>query len=249
MVPLGLFRSRNFSATNAATLGMYGALSASMFFVAQYVQNFMGYSATLAGTVFLPVSFFMLVLSPRFGGLAGKYGSRVFMTVGPLLFGSGIAWLAFLRPDSSYLVGLFPAALAMGLGLSVTVAPLTAAVMGSVPGHNAGVASAVNNAASRVAGLLAIAALGAVLALSFTANVTGQAGSGLDAAGQAQLADAVANPAVAARSSDLAPQVRTILVESYTTAYRLAMLASAALAGAAALISFLFVRHQTVTTD
>jgi EmrB/QacA subfamily drug resistance transporter len=252
MVPLALFRSRNFSATNAATLGMYGALSASMFFVAQYVQNFMGYSATLAGTVFLPISFFMLVLSPRFGGLAGHYGSRLFMTVGPLLFGAGIVWLAFLRPDSSYLVGLLPAALVMGLGLSTTVAPLTAAVMGSVPGHNAGVASAVNNAASRVGGLLAIAGLGAVLALSFPASVASlaqQGGASLDAAAQAQLAEAVSNPAVAMRSSDLAPPVRTILVEGYTAAYREAMLASAALAAAAALISFIFVRHETVTSD
>jgi predicted MFS family arabinose efflux permease len=244
IVPLRLFRSRTFAAANPATLGIYGALSAAIFFVAQYVQNVMGYSATLAGAAFLPISLCLLALSPRFGSLAGCYGPRPFMTVGPLLFGLGIAWLAFLRPESSYVTALLPAAVLMGLGLASTVAPLTATVMGAMPGHNAGVASAVNNAASRVAGLLAIAGLGAVLALGLEAGAAERARAASPPLAQAALAAAARNPAAA-----LASEARAIVVDAYTAAFQRAMLAAAGLALAGALIAFLFVRHTDATTD
>jgi predicted MFS family arabinose efflux permease len=172
MVPLDLFRSRNFSAANLTTLGVYFALYGTTFFLVLYVQNVMGYSALEAGLVLAPISLLMLVLSPFFGRLAGRRGPRWPMTVGPLAIGLGLLLFTRLQPDSSYWTGLLPPIIVFGLGLASTVAPLTDTVVSAVPDRHSGVAAAFNNAVSRGAALLAVALLGVVVATTFQAALT-----------------------------------------------------------------------------
>jgi len=160
MVPLGLFRSGNFSGANITTFAMYGALSGFFFALVIYLQTTLGYSSLQAGLSLLPVTILMLILSGRMGTLAGKYGPRAFMTAGPLVMGAGIATLIHLHGGQSYVDAIFPGIILFGLGLSVTVAPLTNAVMGAVRPEDSGIASGVNNAVARVAGLIVIALLG-----------------------------------------------------------------------------------------
>lgn len=162
ILPLNLFRQRNFLYGNLATLAIYAGLSISTFLIVIFVQQFGGYSAIAAGLALLPVTVIMFFLSPRFGALAGKFGPRIFMTAGPCV--AALGFLLMLRVDGTvvYWTQLLPAVLVFGVGLSMTVAPLTSAILGAVDDGQAGIASAVNNAVSRIAGLLAIAALGFV---------------------------------------------------------------------------------------
>jgi EmrB/QacA subfamily drug resistance transporter len=160
MVPLRLFRSGNFTATNLTTFAMYGALSGFFFALIIYLQTNLGYSSLKAGLSLLPVTALMMLLSGRMGGIAAKYGPRTFMTVGPLLMGIGIATLIRLHSGQSYVLGVLPGIVLFGLGLSTTVAPLTNAVMNAVQPNDSGIASGINNAVARVAGLIVIALLG-----------------------------------------------------------------------------------------
>lgn len=160
MVPLRLFRSGNFTAANLTTFAMYGALSGFFFALIIYLQTNLGYSSLKAGISLLPVTVLMMFLSGRMGGIAAKYGPRAFMTVGPILMGIGISTLIGLHAGQSYVVGILPGVILFGLGLSITVAPLTNAVMNSVKPDDSGIASGVNNAVARVAGLVIIALLG-----------------------------------------------------------------------------------------
>jgi hypothetical protein len=168
MLPLGLFKVRNFSVVNAATLTIYGGLGALTFFLIIYLQQVGGYSALGAGVAFVPVTLVMFVLSRRFGALAMRIGPRLPMTFGPLIGGVGLLLLRGVDNNPDYVTEVLPPILLFALGLSMTVAPLTATVLSSVPQHNAGVASGVNNAVARVAGLLAIAVVGAVISSSFS---------------------------------------------------------------------------------
>lgn len=163
MLPLSLFRVRNFSYGNAATTFIYAGLAVATFIISIFLQQNAGYSALGAGLALLPVTIVMFFLSSRFGTLAGKLGARAFMTAGPLV--AALGFLLMLRVGSSvaYWAELFPGVLLFALGLSMTVAPLTSAVLGDVPAARAGIASAVNNAISRVAGLIAVALLGQVV--------------------------------------------------------------------------------------
>ena len=160
MVPLRLFRSGNFSAVNLTTFAMYGALSGFFFSLIIYLQTNLGYSSLRAGLSLLPVTALMMLISGRMGGMAAKYGPRAFMTVGPLLMGIGISTLIRLHAGQSYVAGVLPGILLFGLGLSITVAPLTNAVMNSVKPDDSGIASGINNAVARAAGLIVIALLG-----------------------------------------------------------------------------------------
>lgn len=163
MLPLSLFRIRNFLVGNIATLGIYGGLSIATFLIVIYLQQVGGYSALLAGLALLPVTIMMFLLSPRFGALSGRYGPRMFMTAGPLI--AGVGFLLMLRVSSRvhYWSQLFPGILVFALGLSITVAPLTAAVLGDVAANRAGIASAVNNAVARIAGLVTVAFVGVII--------------------------------------------------------------------------------------
>ncbi|WP_045233319.1 DHA2 family efflux MFS transporter permease subunit, partial [Deinococcus pimensis] len=162
MLPLALFRSRGFSGTNGVTLLLYGALGAALFLVPQVLILAQGYSATLAGAALLPMSLLLAGLSGVFGGLADRHGPRPFLVGGPLLAGVGFALFALPGLGGSYWTTYFPAALALGLGMAVVVAPLTSAVLGSVDRERSGLASGVNNAVARASGLLAVAVAGLV---------------------------------------------------------------------------------------
>jgi EmrB/QacA subfamily drug resistance transporter len=168
MLPLNLFRVRNFSVVNAATLTIYGGLSALTFYLVIYLQQVGGYSPLAAGTALVPVTVVMFLLSKRFGALAAKIGPRVPMTVGPLIGGAGLFMLRYVDADPDYWTDVFPWLVVFSFGLSLTVAPLTVTVLSSVSEHHAGVASGVNNAVARIAGLLAIAVVGAVISSSFS---------------------------------------------------------------------------------
>lgn len=163
MLPLGLFRVRNFAVGNVATVLIYGALSLGTFVLAVFLQESAGYSATLAGAALLPVTVVNIALSPLFGSLAGRFGPRLFMTIGPILGGVGFLLMLRIDASASYLTAVLPGIAVFGLGLSITVAPLTAAVLGSISSRQAGIGSAVNNALSRIAGLVAIALLGVIV--------------------------------------------------------------------------------------
>jgi EmrB/QacA subfamily drug resistance transporter len=159
MLPLGLFRSRGFSGANAVTLAVYFALGGATFLLVLQLQRVLGYSPIEAGASLLPVTFLMLLLSSPMGALAQRIGYRIPMTVGPLVSAMGVWLFGDAAPGASYWSTIFPAALLLGLGLCVTVAPLTTAVLNGVGTEYAGVASGVNNAIARVAGLLAVALL------------------------------------------------------------------------------------------
>jgi EmrB/QacA subfamily drug resistance transporter len=166
MLPLEVFSSRQFSATNAVTFVVYGALGGVLFLLPVVLQVVSGYSPTLAGTALLPVTGVMLLLSSRSGALAARIGPRLQMSVGPLVVAAGLALLTRVDSAGDYLTELLPAVLVFGLGLAVTVAPLTATALSSAPVEHAGVASAVNNDVARAAGLIAVAVLPAAAGIT-----------------------------------------------------------------------------------
>jgi predicted MFS family arabinose efflux permease len=160
MLPLRLFRSRNFSATNVETLAVYGGLSAWAFFLVLFLQQLSGYSPFRSGLATLPVTVVLFALSRYTGRLSARYGPRLFMAAGPLIAGLSLFPLARLPVHPSYWVDLLPPLLGFSFGLALTVAPLTTTVLSEAGPGDAGIASGVNNAVARVAGLLAIAVLG-----------------------------------------------------------------------------------------
>ncbi len=164
MLPLGIFRNRNFAWGNLATLFIYAALSVGGFIVVIFLQQVAGYPATIAALAFLPVSLANVFLSGLFGSLSGKYGPRLFMTVGPILAGIGYLLLLTMGETVDYWWNVLPGILVFALGIAVTVAPLTSAILGSIPSQQAGIGSATNNAVARVAGLVAIAMVGVIVA-------------------------------------------------------------------------------------
>ena len=166
MLPLRLFGSRQFSGANLATLTIYGALAGGGLFIVLQLQNVLGYSAKAAGAALLPTILLLSLLSPRTGALATRIGPRLPMTIGPLVVTLGALWFSRLGAGSSYVTGVLPGSLLQGLGMALTVAPLTATVLGAAPTHQAGIASGVNNAVARAGGLLAVAALPVAVGLS-----------------------------------------------------------------------------------
>lgn len=163
MMPLSLFRNRNFAVGNIATVAIYAALSVSGLVIVVYLQQVAGLSATVSGLVMLPVTLCLVLLSSRFGALAGRFGPRWFMTLGPLLVAIGFVSLRSIQTPFDFVSQALPGVVLFGLGMSMTVAPLTSAILGAIDSERSGIASAVNNALSRVAGLVAIALLGAVI--------------------------------------------------------------------------------------
>jgi EmrB/QacA subfamily drug resistance transporter len=177
MLPLSLFRRHNFAFGNIETFAMYAGLGLLFFFLVLFLQQVAGWSATAAGTASIPVTLVMFALSMRFGMLADRYGPRFFMGVGPLVTAAGLALFLRLDSDVSYLTDLLPGLLVFGVGLAMTVAPLTSTVLADADESNAGIASGVNNAIARVAGLVAIAAVGAVVAASFESRLDDAVGA------------------------------------------------------------------------
>jgi EmrB/QacA subfamily drug resistance transporter len=176
MLPLSLFRRHNFAFGNIETFAMYGGLGLLFFFLVLFLQQVAGYSALAAGSSSLPVTLVMFALSTRFGMLADRYGPRFFMGVGPLVAAAGMAMLLPIDADVDYFTELLPGLLVFSVGLSMTVAPLTATVLADADESNAGIASGVNNAIARVAGLVTIAAVGAVVAAAFEDRLQDEVG-------------------------------------------------------------------------
>ncbi len=159
MLPLGLFRSRQFSGANAVTFAVYGALGGALFLLPVELQVVKGYSPLESGLALLPVTVLMLAFSARSGKLSARIGPRLQMSVGPVLVGMGLALLSRATGPGSYVTQVLPGVLLLAVGLAVTVAPLTATAMGAAPTESSGVASAVNNVVARAAGLMAVALL------------------------------------------------------------------------------------------
>lgn len=196
MLDLALFRIRNFAVANLTTFAAYAGLIGGLFFIGLYLQQIVGYSPLQAGLATTPISLILFVLSPRFGRVASGIGPRLPMAIGPIVAGAGLLLMLRVGPRASYLSEVGPAIIVFGLGLSATVAPLTATVLDSVAERHVGVASGANNGISRVAGLLAIAILGAVISAHF--------GSALDSdLGSAALSPAAQNTIAAAKRQPL----------------------------------------------
>jgi EmrB/QacA subfamily drug resistance transporter len=168
MLPLSIFRERQFAATNAVTFIVYAALTGATFLLPVMLQVVSGYSPLASGLALLPLTIIMLALSARSGKLASRIGPRLQMSVGPVVVGAGLALLTFSTHGANYVVYVLPAVIVFGLGLAITVAPLTSTAMSSAPAEHSGIASAVNNDVARFGGLLAVAVLPALAGITGT---------------------------------------------------------------------------------
>jgi EmrB/QacA subfamily drug resistance transporter len=225
MLPLGLFARRNFAVGNIETLTMYAGLSTLFFFLVLFLQQVAGYSPLKSGLATLPTTVVMFVLSRRFGALADRFGPRLFMGAGPIVAGAGLLLLQTVHVHVDYLTEVLPALLVFSVGLAMTVAPLTAAVLAGVEEGQAGIASGVNNAIARVAGLLGIAAVGAIVATQFASSLQGNlAGTRLSPRGQAAVAQAerltLGTPSVAGLPPRQAHAVRQAAESASLTSFR-----------------------------
>lgn len=234
VLPLELFRSHNFSAVNLATLCVYAGLSGAFFFITLFLQQVAGYTAFEAGAATTPVTVIMFVLSGRFGALASRIGPRLVMGTGPLIGAVGLALLARLDAAPDYVADVLPSMLIFGLGLAMTVAPLTTTVLDSVEERHVGVASGVSNAVSRVAGVLAIAALGAAVSAQFSSSLDQKLGDqAVSRPAAAAISDAEDQPLSGGDLSGVqnteAATLKPEITSSSESAFHLGMLIGAAL--------------------
>jgi EmrB/QacA subfamily drug resistance transporter len=240
MLPLELFRARNFRVGNLSTFAFYGGLSVMTFVLVVFLQQVAGYTALAAGFSLLPMSILTFLLAKRFGALADRFGPRLFMGCGPLIAAAGLLLLLRVNADAGYAADVLPGVTVFALGLSMTVAPLTAAVLGAVESGHSGVASGVNNAIARVAGLVAIAAVGAVIASQFSARLDEK----LPPASTPREAVAARHAATKPFVIDTTefppaerPTARAALVNASEDSYRVAIAIAAALAALSGLMS------------
>ncbi len=255
MLPLGLFARRNFAVGNAQTFAMYGGLGITFFFLVLFLQQVAGYDALQAGLATLPTTIVMFLLSKRSGRLADRFGPRWFMGFGPLLAACGLALMQRIDATPSYAGDVLPALLVFSLGLTATVAPLTATVLADADEQNAGIASGVNNAVARVASLLAVAALGTVVSSAFTSSIDSSLGDRpLSPAAQSAIADAkhrtlTTIDASSLPAADRAP-VATAVRDASVSAFHLGIGLGAglvALGGLLGLVGIVNPRHRTPT--
>jgi EmrB/QacA subfamily drug resistance transporter len=235
MMPLSLFRSRAFSRANLLTLFLYAALGGALFFLPFNLIQVHGYSATAAGAAFLPFVLLMFLLSRWSGGLVDRYGARKPLVIGPAIAAAGFALLAVPGVHGSYWTTFFPAILVLGFGMAVSVAPLTTTVMGAVEERHAGIASGINNAVSRCAGLLAVAALGLLMLGLFSRGLDHRlAALALPPAALHELDEnrtrLAAIQAPAALPEERRAAVHAAVEQAFLGAYRGVMLAAAGLA-------------------
>jgi len=249
MVPLGLFRSPTFSGTNALTFFLYGALTIVPYFLSFNLVQVQGYPPREAGLVLLPLSIILALISRRMGAIADRIGARPLLTLGPAL--AGVGFFLFALPGltngpSDYWTTYFPAALFLGLGMGITVAPLTTAVMGAAPASSSGVASGINNAVARTAGVLAIAIVSSIALLRFGGLLDAKLVSmNAPSTIQTQMHEEASKLANATPPQDLPNNMTSVLEEtvkmSYIETFRLISVIGAAMAWLSALLAFLLV--------
>lgn len=257
LVPLHLFRSRNFTVTNLSTFVIYGALYVAFYYVPLFMQGTLGYTASAVGLAGVPSTLLLVFFSSRFGALAGRHGPRRYMAVGPAIMALGVLWFArvpaasqawrfqaglpaTLLPPAGYLVDFLPGYLIFGVGLAMMVAPLTTCLMTSVPARHSGVASAINNAISRIGPQLAGAVIFVAVTASFYAALAARV-PGLDvSAGEVRARIAPLNPPADGVPADQARAAGAASGE----AFRLAMLISAALLAAGAVVNAAGIRQD-----
>lgn len=257
LVPLGLFRSRNFAIINLATFLIYGALYVSGYYQAIFFQGTLGYTALAAGAVGLPIGILLTLLSTWVGSLLGRYSPRLFLTAGPLLMALGTAWLAripsnsspwlarpelpsSLVPSSGFLLDVLPGMLVFALGLSLLVTPLTATLMASVPPERSGLGSAINNAVSRVGPQLAGALIFILITASFYADLARKTGLEVRSPAVREQVAPLNKPA-----PSLSPPQAQAAREASTRAFHLAMGLCAALLVSGALASGLGLQEKS----
>lgn len=243
MVSLELFRSRNFAGANLLTLFLYASLGGLMFFFPMDLIQIQHYTATQAGAAFLPFIAIMFGLSRWAGSLVTRYGSRLPLTVGPLVAACGFALFAIAPQDGSYWAAFFPAVVVMGLGMAISVAPLTTTVMNAVPESGSGLASGINNAVSRLAALLAVAVFGVVLVSVFNHSLDQQLT-------QLTLSPDVHAQVDAARSQlaathNLNPEIQSAITESFLRGYRVVIWIATGLATLAGFTALLLIESGT----
>ncbi len=258
LVPPRLFRSRNFSVTNASTFVIYGALYVALTFLGIFMIGTLGYNEPAAGIAGIPGTLFLVFFSTRFGRLAARYGPRLFMALGPAVMALGFLWFAripasseawvlgtgspsSILPPADYVTDFLPGLVVFGVGLTVMVAPLTTALMTSVPAKHSGVASAINNAISRVGSPLVTAIIFVAVAASFYATIADSV-PGVDAGSREFRAEvAPLNPP----SENVAPEVRAAAKEASTEAFHLGVLVAAGLMVIGAVVNGLGIRNPS----
>lgn len=252
LIPLGLFRSRNFTVTNISTLLIYGSLYVTFYYLGLFQQGTLGYTAAAAGAAGIPGSIFLIFFSPRFGSLAARYGPRIFMAVGPLIMALGVLWFARVPsssvpwklepnqpasyiPPLSYLIDFLPGNVIFGIGIMVMVAPLTTALMTSVPVRNSGLGSAINNAISRVGPQLAGALIFVFLTATFYSFL---AARGLP------VNDETFRSNVSPLNTPPMESLVAVVRDASTSSFHLAMLTGAGLLLAGAVVNAVGIRNQ-----
>jgi len=246
MLPLALFRSRTFTGANMLTLLLYAALGGTLFFLPLNLIQVQHYSATAAGAAFLPFVLIIFLLSRWAGGLVERYGPKIPLVIGPLISALGFALFMLPTLNASYWQNFFPAVVVLGIGMAVTVAPLTTTVMNSVSENRVGIASGVNNAVARGAGLLAIAVLGIVMLHAFN-HALDQRSTGWNLPATAWQSLHAQRSKLAAASlpeglnQSTQQMIGRAIAESFVQAFRLIMAIGATLAGASALIALIFI--------
>ena len=249
MVPLNLFRSPTFSGTNLLTLLLYAALGGALFFLPFNLIRVQGYTPTAAGAANLPFVFIMFFLSRWSGGLVTRYGAKLPLIVGPIIAAAGFVLFALPGIGGSYWLTFFPAVVLLGIGMAITVAPLTTAVMGAVETHYSGIASGINNAVARTAGLLAIAALGIVAVATFSSAFESRLStlpisSGARGALSGQESKLVGIDIPGGLSQAAHAAVQQAIAQSFVTSFRVIMLIGAGLALASAFFAWLLVEGK-----
>ena len=254
LIPLGLFRSRNFTVTNISTLLIYGSLYVTFYYLGLFQQGTLGYTAAAAGAAGIPGSIFLIFFSPRFGSLAARYGPRIFMAVGPLIMALGVLWFARVPssstpwklvpnqagtylPPLSYWIDFLPGNIIFGIGIMVMVAPLTTALMTSVPVRNSGLGSAINNAISRVGPQLAGALIFIFLTATFYAYLAPRL-PGVD------VLSAAFRSNVSPLNLPTDPSLVALAREASTSSFHIAMLIGAGLLLAGAIVNAVGIRNQ-----
>jgi EmrB/QacA subfamily drug resistance transporter len=247
MVPLKLFRSRNFSGANLLTIFLYGAFGGAIFFLPLNLIQVQHYTPTEAGAALLPFILIMFVLSRWSGGLIARFGARLPLTIGPLIAAVGFALFTRTVDRGSYWAIVFPAMVVLGVGMAVSVAPLTTTVMNSVPLSDAGVASGVNNAVSRIGNLLSVAALGLALAATFNARLTRSLQAmAISPQDRAQV-DAQRSKLAGAHVSD--PNAQRAIDEAFVTGYRVVVWIAAGLAALSGICALVLIEGRTSSAD